>query len=218
MPKVINIIILISVVLIAGIIAAIFINVSVKKKRIKNMYQAIEDVFKDGALLNPSWQFFKSTEPEYEYKLITDKNVYYFKVIPNFDGEEITINNSVKWQLRKSFNDSTMRFVPDVERFMRFELPEKIEEDIKIEKTSDISTDEMTFSDLGISIDNPDEEKKEKKFKKNIKMYIIYPNARSLLMYINECEMKFVNPKTDVYGTRVVTFVDFSKNRDSLLK
>ena len=45
--------------------------------------------------------------------------------------------------------------------------------------------------------------------KKTRKLYIIYPNARLLLKYINECEMEFVYPITDVYGTNVVTYFEF---------
>ena len=41
---------------------------------------------------------------------------------------------------------------------------------------------------------------------KSRKLYIIYPNATSLLKYINECEMVFVRPETDVYGTNVISY------------
>ena len=41
------------------------------------------------------------------------------------------------------------------------------------------------------------------------KIYIIYPNTKSLLKYINECEMIFIHPKTDVYGTNIIRFTDF---------
>jgi hypothetical protein len=34
--------------------------------------------------------------------------------------------------------------------------------------------------------------------KPNKKLYIVYPNARSLLKYINECEMVFIKPNTDI--------------------
>ena len=41
------------------------------------------------------------------------------------------------------------------------------------------------------------------------KLYIIYPNTKSLLKYINECEMIFIHPTTDVYGTNIIRFTDF---------
>lgn len=47
--------------------------------------------------------------------------------------------------------------------------------------------------------------------KRSKKLYIIYPNAKSLLKYINECEMVFIHPTTDVYGTNIITFNDFNK-------
>lgn len=38
------------------------------------------------------------------------------------------------------------------------------------------------------------------------KLFIIYPNARQLMIATNECEYSFVYPKTDVYGASVVTY------------
>ena len=216
MPQYVKIIILVSILIIAGLFSLIFLYVSIKKHKLKNMYLAIDDLLNKIVLANPGYELKKSVEPEYDYKLKTSTRVYYFKVIPNFDCEEITINNSVKWQLRKSFNDNTMRFVPDVEGFMRYEIAhDEIVENIE-STNNGLNEKEMTFSDLGL--DAIDNQKDEKQYMKSVKMYIIYPNAKSLLMYINECEMKFVNPNTDVYGTRVVTFQELVKNRDSLIK
>ncbi len=216
MPQYVKIIILVSILIIAGLFSLIFLYVSIKKHKLKNMYLAIDDLLNKIVLANPGYELKKSVEPEYNYKLKTSTRVYYFKVIPNFDCEEITINNSVKWQLRKSFNDNTMRFVPDVEGFMRYEITnDEIVENIE-SNNNGLNEKEMTFSDLGLDAIN--NQKDEKQYMKSVKMYIIYPNAKSLLMYINECEMKFVNPNTDVYGTRVVTFQELVKNRDSLIK
>ena len=50
--------------------------------------------------------------------------------------------------------------------------------------------------------------------KPNKKLYIVYPNARSLLKYINECEMVFVKNNTDVYGTNIITYINLSTNQD----
>lgn len=51
----------------------------------------------------------------------------------------------------------------------------------------------------------------EPSHKENKKLYIIYPNTKSLLKYINECEMIFIHPNTDVYGTNIITFSDFEE-------
>jgi hypothetical protein len=51
----------------------------------------------------------------------------------------------------------------------------------------------------------------EPSHKEGKKLYIIYPNTKSLLKYINECEMIFIHPNTDVYGTNIVTFTDFEE-------
>ncbi len=216
MPQYVKIIILVSILLIVGLFFITFLFITIKKHKIRNMYLAVDNLLNKIVSANEGYELNKSAEAEYDYQLKTNKTVYYFKVIPNFDSEEITINNSVKWQLRKSFNDETMRFVPDVEGFMRYEIPSDLEiNDAPKNKKKAKKEEEMTFSDLELDIEG---KKEEKQYMKNIKMYIVYPNARSLLMYINECEMKFVNPNTDVYGTRVVTFQELEKNRDSLIK
>ena len=43
-----------------------------------------------------------------------------------------------------------------------------------------------------------------------IKVAIIIPKAKEIVMYINECEIEFVTPKTNVYGTRIINCNDFS--------
>lgn len=45
------------------------------------------------------------------------------------------------------------------------------------------------------------------KEKKEHKLFIIYPNTRALLKVINECEMVFVYPDTDVYGATVIPYL-----------
>ncbi len=54
------------------------------------------------------------------------------------------------------------------------------------------------------------------KEKKEHKLFIIYPNTRALLKVINECEMVFVYPDTDVYGASVVTYHNLAENLDLL--
>lgn len=54
------------------------------------------------------------------------------------------------------------------------------------------------------------------KNKKEHKLFIIYPNTRALLKIINECEMVFVYPDTDVYGARVMTYYELDSNPELL--
>lgn len=42
--------------------------------------------------------------------------------------------------------------------------------------------------------------------KKEHKLFIVYPNVTALLKVINECEMVFVYPDTDVYGSQVIPY------------
>ncbi len=163
----------------------IFFN-QLNKNRIKKMFKDVEDVLteivmqdKDNSeLIKIEYDTKKENRHAYDFILRTKSFSYYIKVVDNHSGYEICVNNSVKWQIRKSFNDESMNFVPDIEELMRMELPKEFDE--KIPK----------------------------------KLYIIYPGARSLLRYINECEMEFVHPTTDVYGTNIITFSDLKENID----
>lgn len=42
------------------------------------------------------------------------------------------------------------------------------------------------------------------------KVVIFTPDAKKITKYINECEIVFVNSKTNVYGTKVINETDFS--------
>ncbi len=42
--------------------------------------------------------------------------------------------------------------------------------------------------------------------KKEHKLFIIYPDITAILKVINECEMVFVYPDTDVYGAKVISY------------
>lgn len=156
------------------IIFAIVTNIA-KRNAIKKMYNEVERVLEDIIIANPHAKCMmeKVFNAQYDYILKTPNYDYYIKVVPNLSNQEICVNNSVKWQLRKSFNDETMRFVEGIEGLMRMEL------------------------------DTP------KAYKK---LYIIYPNARTLLKYINECEMVFIHPNTDVYGTNIIPYVAIKEN------
>lgn len=180
--KVITYTIIIIVAIIALIVLFYVFSYMINKNKINKMNQSIESILNQIVSKDKDNFSFKKTEnkkgdvPTYDYTLETNKYRYFIKVVPNDNNQEICVNNSVKWQLRKSFNDESMRFVPDIEHLMRLDLP--ISENNKINK----------------------------------KLYIIYPNARSLLKYINECEMEFVHPNTDVYGTNIITYVNLKEH------
>lgn len=179
---------LIGAIIIVVITSIIILANILKSKQEKKMYMDIESLFKKLVEINKEeYSYTKIERPKkkseaylmpYDYILESKKYRYHIKLIPNLANQEICVNNSVKWQLRRSFNDESLRFVENVEQLMRLDLPH----------TSNN--------------------------KANKKLYIIYPNARSLLKYINECEMEFVHPHTDVYGTNIITYIALSEHLD----
>lgn len=52
--------------------------------------------------------------------------------------------------------------------------------------------------------------------KKEHKLFIVYPDATALLKVINECEMEFVYPDTDVYGACVIPYAKLVENLNLL--
>ena len=44
---------------------------------------------------------------------------------------------------------------------------------------------------------------------KSIKLILFSPKPKKIVKYINECEIVFVNPSTDVYGSRIITDDNF---------
>lgn len=48
--------------------------------------------------------------------------------------------------------------------------------------------------------------------KNTVKLYVIYPDSKCLMKVLNECEMKFITPDTDIYGTKVNRFIDLEEN------
>lgn len=46
------------------------------------------------------------------------------------------------------------------------------------------------------------------------KIAIIYPNARALMRYINECELNFVYPDTNISGCFIMTYESINSNHD----
>ncbi|MCR5113972.1 MAG: hypothetical protein K6A63_08555 [Acholeplasmatales bacterium] len=235
MPNLAKILIIIGVGIVVLIILLVFIYQLVSRTRINKMHKEVEELFNnlkkdrpDVVVLKEEKIDKKNLKP-YDYTITTPNSVNFIKIIPNFSGDEITINNSVKWQLRRSYRDESMRFVPDIEGFMRYDMPEPVlrddalpEEETPKKKKKEskeqnlFTMDNLSFSDLDINQESSKNEKR--RFKRNRKIFVIYPGAKSLLMYINECEMQLVDNKTDVYGSRVVSFGDLKKNRDSILK
>ena len=96
----------------------------VQKNNTKKMYSEVEKVL-EGMIIQSKKEKFKLErimKAQYDYVFHTPYCKYYIKVIPNLANEEICVNNSVKWQLRKSFNDESMRFVDHVEGLMRMDI------------------------------------------------------------------------------------------------
>lgn len=186
-PQFIILIVLSAAIFIIVLIIFFFVFLSaLNKKRIKTMFSNVEKILKNVVEIDPENSELKKIQYEnkkapklpYDYILKTKDYLYYIKIVDNNGGHEICVNNSVKWQIRRSFNDESMHFVPEIEELMRMELPRE------------------------------DENRTPRK------LYIIYPNARSLLRYINECEMEFIHPNTDVYGTNIITYNDLKENID----
>lgn len=168
------IILIICLAIVIACFSVLFYSIA-KKNAIKKMYVDVEKVLESLIIASRQNEFNleKLYRNDYDYLFDTPAFTYYIKVIPNASNQEICVNNSVKWQLRKSFNEETMRFAENVEGLMRMDIT---------------ST---------------------KPYKK---LYIIYPNARSLLKYINECEMVFIHPDTDVYGTNIIPYAMLEEN------
>ena len=169
---------LIIIFIICIIVSIIFMILTLSKRKSAVMQADIIKTLESITSLNPkttSYQIFQKAKHNeataYDYILKTANYDYYIKVVPNFNNDEICVNNSVKWQTRKSYKDEHQRFVRDIDLLMRLDLKP---EDGRIPK----------------------------------KLYIIYPDARSLLKFINECEMEFVHYHTDIYGARIITYND----------
>lgn len=48
--------------------------------------------------------------------------------------------------------------------------------------------------------------------KNTVKLYVIYPYAKRMMKVINECEMKFIQPETDIYGCKINNYQDLKQN------
>lgn len=168
-------------VLVLHVLALIFFVIKgILVKRKKKMFQAIEGLLNEYVKADPLHaKLDRVNMPEYDYILTTRELKLYIMVIPNFTCGEICINSPTKWQFRRTYKDDIVRFVPRVDKLMRFDPP----------------------YEAGL---------------RSKRLYIIYPNSKSLLRYINECEMEFVRPETDLNGTSVVTYQELLEHRDSI--
>ena len=212
MPFIAKILIIIGICLVVLVTFLIFLSQIIIKSRNNKMYREIDELFNSLKTERPDVKvekmhsLDKKNSKIYDYTVTTPNSVNFIKIIPNFSGDEITINNSVKWQLRRSYRDESMRFVRDIEGFMRYEKPEPVLKDDampvletkrkknKPKEENLFTLDNLSFSDLDINKDSNKTEKK--KFKKNRKLFVIYPGTKALLMFINECEMQLVDNKT----------------------
>ena len=49
-----------------------------------------------------------------------------------------------------------------------------------------------------------------------VKLYVIYPESKRLMKVINECEMVFIKPDVDIYGSRVINYLTMKEDIDKL--
>ena len=164
-------------ILFLALVGFFLILLIIKKSRIKKMYSDVENELNNFAIFNKT-TLEPKMKPEYDYIIHSATKKIYIKVIPNISDQEITVNSSVKWQLRRTIDDKSIKYVENIDAMMRRDLP-AYEDGLQTKK-----------------------------------LYIIYPNAKSLLKYINECEMEFVDPTTDVYGTRIITYNALKENNN----
>lgn len=52
--------------------------------------------------------------------------------------------------------------------------------------------------------------------KNTVKLYVIYPDCVRMMKVLNECEMKFITPDTNIYGTKVNRYKDLEENIDKI--
>lgn len=107
---------------IAGILAFVIITFIiigiVKIIKTKNMYKEVFNTLNSYAS-NKEMTVSKVKTFGFDYLVEEKTKLTYIKVIPNFFNFEININNKYMWQIRKSFSDNDLFFVPDIEIPMR---------------------------------------------------------------------------------------------------
>ena len=192
MPQIAKVLIIVFSAIILLIIFSLITYRIIKKHNDKKTILTVEQLLLNLSKENPKRHFNKALKVKgenvpYDYVFYAEDKILFIKIIPNSGNAEICVNNSVKWQIRKSIDDRSLNFVPNVEKFMRYKITNDDCKDVKI--TSEY---------------------------KAYKIFLIYPNARSLLRYINECEMEFVYPQTDVYGTRIITYKALNEHHELL--
>lgn len=71
------------------------------------------------------------------------------------------------------------------------------------------------IKDVNYLIDKKVEKSQHKKI---YKLFIIYPDARRLLLHKEICEIIFIDPQTDIYGVNLITFSELSNDATILDK
>jgi len=170
------------VLVIINFIVAFFTRIAYKTNRTNKMYLNINKIFDNLITVDEvnnsyerNFKIKKQSKDKYDYLFITKNYEYYIKVIPNFNLNEITVNSSVKWYVRKK--NKSGYYLTDIEGFIRMDM----------------------------------ESQNKKKVRKII---IVYPDSHSLLRYINDCELEFITPKTDVYGCQIITYKELVEHLD----
>ena len=171
-----------TVLVIVNLIAVIVTRIAYMTNRQNKMYLNVNKLLDNYIKLddrnNSYIRVFKSKlqrDSLYDYVLTTTDYEYYIKIIPNYNLNEITINSSVKWYVRKDAKKGF--YLTDIESFIRLNI-----------------------------------EPQNKKIAK--KIILVYTDSNSLLRYINDCELEFITPKSDVYGCSIITYKQFTEHLD----
>lgn len=123
---------IISIVIVVLVIAIIAIYLGVHFKRKSNAINNIEGLLQEILDEHKSQanKFIKSKKNEcYDYYLETLTDIYYIKVLYNFNNYEISINSRYKWQYKTDITDEKLRFVEGITEFVNFhskELKKKV--------------------------------------------------------------------------------------------
>ena len=170
------------VLVLVNFFAVIITKIAYKTNRQNKMYLNINKILDDFVELDDvnnsyerNFKFKSQYKNLYDYLLKTKNFDYYIKIVQNHNLNEITVNSSVKWYVRK--NAKKGFYLADIEPFIRMNFNS---EDKKIVR----------------------------------KIILVYPESNSLLRYINDCELEFITPYTEIYGCYVMTYKQLSEQLD----
>ena len=80
-----------------------------------------------------------------------------------------------------------------------------------IDHVEDLKHTEIKIAEF-INLDSKNQGKKD-----IIKMILIYPNAKAIISFINQCELNFVYDDKEIYGTKIVTYENLY-NRHNIIE